>query len=588
LQLVRRSHIPALFCSLAVLVGELISRPYTSMGICDDGPYILVAQKLADTGHIVYNGWSAAMLVWQLYLGASFIKLFGFSFTAVRMSTLMVSVVLAFVLQRTLVLAGITERNATFGTLALVLSPLYLLLSVTFMSDIHGLFAIVLCLYGCLRALRSTSSRSAIAWLCFAVVANTVCGTSRQLAWLGVLVIVPCTLWLLRDRRRVLLGGLAVTLAGILCILGGLVWLSHQPYTTPEKFAIHFKQISFRHVASLFIAFFLDLPFLLLPVMAVFLFAFRKSALRTKVVIGASLILLLFLATYPGPFVDYFSRFLQPSLRDYPGCDWVTIHGEYESLSYGVPALFLPLWLQGLFSAVSFVGVIGLIVSFFRPREIRQSAIDAPPAISWRELGVILGPFAAAYIVLLIFRATSVANDNMGMLFDRYSLGLLLVALICLLRNFQERIQPRIPLAGAVVVFLLAVYGVVITHNTFALYRARVAVATELSQANVPETSVDNGWEYNVVAELHHANHDNNPGIVLPAHAYVPTPPPAPGNCRMIYYDETPHIQPLYTVSLDPNACYGQAPFAPVHYSRWLAASPGTLYVVKHTAPVNP
>ena len=65
------------------------------MGISDDGPYILMAQTLASTGRIVYNGWAAAMIGWQLYIGAAFIKLFGFSFTAVRMSTLLVSLAAA-------------------------------------------------------------------------------------------------------------------------------------------------------------------------------------------------------------------------------------------------------------------------------------------------------------------------------------------------------------------------------------------------------------------------------------------------------------------------------------------------------------
>jgi hypothetical protein len=69
------------------------------------------------------------MIVFQFYLGAAFIKLFGFSFTTVRMSTLLVAMVTAFALQRTLVRAGNIERNATLGTLALVLSPLYLMLS---------------------------------------------------------------------------------------------------------------------------------------------------------------------------------------------------------------------------------------------------------------------------------------------------------------------------------------------------------------------------------------------------------------------------------------------------------------------------
>jgi 4-amino-4-deoxy-L-arabinose transferase-like glycosyltransferase len=152
---------------MALLLCELISRPYANMGACDDAPYILMAQRLANTGHIVYDGWVSPMLGWQLYLGSAFIKLFGFSFTAVRMSTLLVSMAVAFVLERIFVRCGITERNAVLGTLALVLSPLYLMLSVTYMTDIFGLFAIVLCLYGCLRALESSKDGATIVWLCF-------------------------------------------------------------------------------------------------------------------------------------------------------------------------------------------------------------------------------------------------------------------------------------------------------------------------------------------------------------------------------------------------------------------------------------
>ena len=209
MQLIRRLHLQAPFCAIAVLVCALISRPFTTMSVADDGPYIIMAQTLAATGHIVYNGWASAMIVLQLYLAAAFIKLFGFSFTTVRMSTLLIAMLAAFVLQRTLVRANVSERNATIGTLALVLSPLYLMLSVTFMSDITGLFAIALCIYGCLRALQSSTDRSSIAWLCFAVATNALCGTSRQIAWLGALVMVPSTLWLLRFRRRIFVVGAA-------------------------------------------------------------------------------------------------------------------------------------------------------------------------------------------------------------------------------------------------------------------------------------------------------------------------------------------------------------------------------------------
>ncbi len=228
------------------------------MGVADDWPYILSAQTLANTGHVVYNGWATAMIGWQLYIGASFIKLFGFSFTAARMSTLLVSLALVFILQRAFVRAGITERNATLTTLALVLSPLYLMLSVTFMTDIFGLFAIVLCLYGCLRALQAITNRATIFWICFAVILNAICGTSRQIAWLGLLVMVPSTLWLLRTQRRILLAGAAANLIGILFILACMHWFSLQPYTIPEH--IFVDSYSAAHTLAAIFYFFLDLP----------------------------------------------------------------------------------------------------------------------------------------------------------------------------------------------------------------------------------------------------------------------------------------------------------------------------------------
>jgi hypothetical protein len=136
----------------------------------------------------------------------------------------------------------------------------------------------------------------------------------------------------------------------------------------------------------------------------------------------------------------------------------------------------------------------------------------------------------------------------------------------------------------------MAVVGVSFIHNTFAFYRARVALAAELRANGVPDTSVDNGWEYNLGVELHHADFLNDPRITVPARVYVPNPPPPSDSCPdgSYWYDKTPHIHPRYGVSFTPDACYGPAPFAPVHYSRWLASTPGTIYVVRYTPPSQP
>jgi hypothetical protein len=580
LHFTRRYRIPALLCALAVLLCELIAHPYAAMSICDDGPYILMAQHLAATGHIVYNGGATAILGWQLYLAAAFIKLFGFSYTAVRSSTVLTAMVLAFVLQRILVRSGITERNATLGTLAFVLSPLYLMLSATFMSDITGLFAVVLCLYGCFRALQSSTSLSTILWLVFAVLTNALFGTSRQIGWLGILVMLPCTLWLLRSQRqtpcRVLIAGLAATLAGVFFILACMLWFKHQPYTLPEPLLPKSFPIAYTLVNITY--FYLDLPFLLLPLAALFLPELRTLRTRTLAILSVLFLGYLFLATYPSHLRGHFS--LEPTV--YNG-NWVSVHGIYEgviSLSdwHSITPIFLTTPIRVALTILSLGGLLGLIVSLLYTRKTPPTTING---LSWHQLTILLAPFTLVYMVLLIPRSTE-------LLFDRYTLEFLLFAVIVLVRYYQDRIHPRLPLAATLLVAVMAVYAVAVTHNTFSLYRARVALANEFAANGVPPTAVDNGWEYNFDVEIQHSGYIHDPRITNPPNAYTPLPSQPTGICHMLWYDRTPSIHPLYGVSFQPNVCNGPAPFAPVHYSRWLAHSPGTLYAVRYTPTSKP
>jgi hypothetical protein len=547
------------------------------MSVGDDGPYILMAQALANTGHIVYNGWGAAMMLLQLYLGAAFIKLFGFSFTTVRMSTLLASVVTALLIQRTLVRVGIQERTATLGTLALVLSPVYLIMSATFMSDITGLLAIVLCLYGCLRALQASTDGSAIAWLCFAVATDVVCGTSRQIAWLGTLVMVPCTLWLLRAQRRIFFAGAAATLAGFTFIFGCIQWLKRQPYAIPVPLLVsHFPLLQ---ALNQIVLLFLDVPFLLLPAFVLFIPEIRKHHPRRIATLGAVLL------AYVGIGIRW--RFagriihLEPASGDDGG--WVGTHGIFEGMGVlGQRPLFMPLWAQVLLTIVCLVALAGLLSCVVRARR-DSPRIPAASAISWRHLRVLLVPFSIAYSLLLFATA-----GTTHYLFDRYMLGLLVVMLPCLLRLYEERVESGFPFASTLAIVIMAAFGIALTHNTFALDRARVAIADEAYAAGIPYSVVDGGWDYNVDVQLQHANHINNPLIKIPANSFTPLPPSPPGSCLINPYPTSPSIRPRFGVSFDPNACGGPAPFAPVHYSRWLSSTPGTIYVVRYTPAAKP
>ena len=553
-----------------MLLCELLAHPVANMGIIDDASYISMARTVAATGHIAYNGWSTGMYGWQLYLGAAFIKLFGFSFTVVRSSTVLVAMVMAFVFHRTLVRAGITEHNATLGTLALVLSPMYLMLSATFMSDITGLFGIVVCLYGFLCALLSSSDRTAIAWLCFAVLANALFGSSRQIAWLGILVMLPSTLWLLRSRPRVLIIGAAATLAGALFVFACLRWLKHQPYVVPEH--LIFKLISPLHILGQLTYFSLDAPFLLLPAIALFLPELRKLRLRVLIPVSALALAYTFLALYPSHLRGRFP--LEPL------GECINPLGTFAfPVLQGTPPGFLPPILQALFTLLALAGLLGLITLLCRSSRTSPAA-DAPISPSWHQLRILLIPYCLAYAFLISFFGATLEFH------DRYLLGLLVVAILCLLRYYQEHSPPSLPLASILLIAIMAIYSIIANHQMFAFYRARALLASELLSAGIPPTSVDNGWEYNFGVELQHSDHINGNSIEWPPHAYVPRTP-LTGACTMNYADGTPHIRPLYSVSFDPNACYGPAPFAPVHYSRWPYTTPGTLYVVRFTPTLS-
>ena len=268
----QKSRLPAFLCALVLLICALATFPVAEIGINDDWSYVQSARVLAQTGRIVYNGWATAMLGWQLYLGALFAKLFGPSFTSIRASTLLIALFTAFLTQRTLVRAGINSRNATIGTLTLVLSPLFLpLRSVTCPKWVAS-SAWSSASTSCLRALQANTDRSMLAWLAFAALSNAVGGTVRQIAWLGVLIMFPCTVWLLRRRPYVLVSGLLLYAISIVIVFGTLHWFYQQPYSLPEPPIEGYPTLhSIKHLVSQLLILFFTFALLLLPVLIGFI-----------------------------------------------------------------------------------------------------------------------------------------------------------------------------------------------------------------------------------------------------------------------------------------------------------------------------
>jgi hypothetical protein len=549
------------------------------MGVSDDWSYIRTVQLLAQTGHIHYNGWATAMIGWQLYLGAACVKLFGFSFTAARLPTLIIALTTAYLMQRTLVRFGISERNAVLGTLTFVLSPLFMMLSATMMTDVPGFFSILACIYACLRALQALRDRDAILWICAAVALNALCGTSRQIAWLGVLVLVPSTLFLLRSRRRVLLYGIPATALGYTFVFSTLHWFNAQPYAVPERFSLRLQSdSSLTIMIGQYDRAILTAALLLLPVIAPFLAELRHWSRRSFLLAAgiASAVGLLFFSIRHA---DSIKLLLSPFVGD-----WLGLRGSYNGvfLNQQLPPVLIGHALHTLLGLTTAISLLCLVVTLFSSP--RPELPETPPEpLTQRQLLWLLGPFSLVYALLLLDRAQQI-------LFDRYTLAPIFVLLLVTLRFYQRRIRLSLPAASIAMLCLLAGWGIICTHNLFALDRARVVLDNQVLSTGISPNAVDFGWDQNGWVALQQAPGVNDSRIVNPPNTHIPIRDPHLPFCygQSTSFGLFPRLAPQFGVAYDPNACAGLAPFAPVSYISWLSMQPVYLYVVKYPPPWRP
>src|SRR4051812_18031368 len=115
-----------LLCALLMAVCVLTIYPVGNVPCADDFSYMKSALDFEQTGKVLYNGWATAMLGWLIPWGALFIKVFGFSFTILRLSMLPIAAATIYLLHQILRRFGINPQNAAFGALAVGLSPIFL------------------------------------------------------------------------------------------------------------------------------------------------------------------------------------------------------------------------------------------------------------------------------------------------------------------------------------------------------------------------------------------------------------------------------------------------------------------------------
>jgi hypothetical protein len=476
----------------------IVVSPVAEFPLNDDWLYAMMAQDTLDARAYIAHPFVAANATLHAFWGAAVIALFGFSYTALRVSTLVFTFLAVWFACRAAREAGAARRPAFLAGLVIFVNPIVINLSYTFMTDIMFLAMITIATWGYLRAFRTGLARDLAIGSTFAALALLI----RQMGILHPAVFVIA--WTIVFARRGVLPRVSQMVAFVLPIFVGVVlyeWagrIGGENYSWPNAWVnapipIIVLQIC-RYVFASCIYFGLFLvPF----AMAYGLYLARRRAawswLRTYWA-GMFLVWLLMfgcgflLMPRPSPL-----PLLTNIIRNF-GVGPLTLH-DTTHLAPG----WGPVQFSGMFwwpvTVVAMISATVLGIEFFarfvlpafrRPASTPQKSIHVRQAQYLFLVGA-----AAAHILAL-------QNPWITIVFDRYLLPSF-VPLAILAAVLLTRINARRTTIVAMVVCLPCfIFSLVALQDYFAWNKARWnAIEILRTEYNAADEQIEGGFEFN-------------------------------------------------------------------------------------------
>lgn len=157
--------------ALSYIAMIILVNPAGDFPVNDDWAYARGVLTLIESGKFHLLDWGAMTLITQVLWGALWVKIFGFSFEVLRLST----IVLGFVaLAGSFFLISNLSKStwiALTGTFVLMVNPLFLVLTNSFMTDVPFLALSVWSAYFLMRAIEEDSVGELLLGMCFAIAA---------------------------------------------------------------------------------------------------------------------------------------------------------------------------------------------------------------------------------------------------------------------------------------------------------------------------------------------------------------------------------------------------------------------------------
>ena len=464
-------------CCAALLAAILPAWPFDEAGFEDDWSYGHEALKLAQTGHLHHNGWGGSILLVQSLWAAPWIRLFGFSFQLLQVSTIPFSlgaVLLIYAVGRRV---GLSRSLAAFASIGSALSPLLLPFAASFMTESCTCFFGMLCVYCAIRASQAETSQEARRWLWLLAASALTGGANRQIVWAAGFPLILLIAWERRADSRVRLHALAALAVAAASTLAILHFFS-PPYGALRLGGTTLTAVALHRGGAATVALLRLLLVVAAMVLPAFACLFRRLDWR--------LLPISFVLTVAGIFVG-------APLAPY-GDNMVTPVGIAFGRQDVLGAAFVVLtpWTCLLLTMVVNVCVLNGLTGLRRCR--RESTPAARRALR------ILAVFSLAYLALLVPGAIT------DIIFDRYMAPLVPLLFLAVMMQ-AARAGSRPPVIGWACLILISGYAVATTHDHFEQLRAGLRTAHDLEHAGIGRSHISAGMEYDGWTQLYFTDH---------------------------------------------------------------------------------
>ena len=147
-----------LLIGIGTIIVVILIDPRGDFPLSDDWSYAYTVELACRENRIEYLPWMGAGLFFQALYGTALCKMFGFSFTILRLSTIVAAALGLFSFSRWLSLLEIAPVPRAMAVATLALSPMYVNLSFTFMTDVPFTVLVITALHAYTLGLRNNET----------------------------------------------------------------------------------------------------------------------------------------------------------------------------------------------------------------------------------------------------------------------------------------------------------------------------------------------------------------------------------------------------------------------------------------------